>query len=120
MPRSSDKPKSRWAKNDPALLDRLRRALGAHEGIDERAMFGGRCFLLNGNMLCGVGDARYMFRVGKAREAEALARAGASPIVLGGRRMGGLVWVEPGACGPAALGRWIALAVDYVGTLPAK
>ena len=36
-------------------------------------MFGGYCWMLNGNMLCGVEVGRFMFRVGKALEADALA-----------------------------------------------
>ncbi len=50
---------------DPHLADRMRAALARRRSISERAMFGGFCWMLNGNMLCGVEVGRFMFRVGK-------------------------------------------------------
>jgi hypothetical protein len=52
-----------------------------------------------GNMLGGVdrtkaGTDRFMFRVGKDNEAEALRRPGAMIVDMGGRRLGGLVFVD--------------------------
>lgn len=83
-------------------------------------MFGGLCWLLNGNMLCGVEVGRFMFRVGKDREAQALARPGAEPVVFSGRKMGGIVWVDADACLDAGLGSWIDLAAEFAGSLPPK
>lgn len=83
-------------------------------------MFGGYCWMLNGNMLCGVEVGRFMFRVGKGLEAVALARRGAKPIVFNGRRMGGLVWVDEAACKGRALEDWIELATRFARTLPPK
>jgi hypothetical protein len=37
-----------------------------------------------------------------------------------GRVMKGFVWVDPEACEARALKRWVAMAADYVGELPAK
>lgn len=50
-------------------------------------------------MLGGVdrtkaGTDRFMFRVGKDNEAEALRRPGAMIVDMGGRRLGGLVFVD--------------------------
>ena len=67
--------------HDRHLADRMRAALARHPGISERAMFGGFCWMLNGNMLCGVEVGRFMFRVGKELETRALAKPGAKPIV---------------------------------------
>ncbi len=39
---------------DEALVERIRRGLACNKGIEEKKMFGGRGFLLNGNMLVGV------------------------------------------------------------------
>ncbi len=36
------------------LADRIRGTLVDDPNIVERKMFGGVCFMLNGNMLCGV------------------------------------------------------------------
>ncbi len=105
---------------DAALTARVRDTLGEGRPITEKPMFGGICFLLNGNMLCAVSKNHCMFRVGKEREAEALARRGAEIVSMGGRRKGGLVWVEAAACEGHSLGEWLSLAEAFVGALPAK
>lgn len=104
---------------DPHLADLMRAAVKAH-GFQERKMFGGYCWMSNGNMVCGVEVARFMFRVGKEQQAHALERAGAVPVVFSGRPMGGFVWVDADAALEAGLQEWIALAMRFVGTLPPK
>lgn len=103
---------------DPHLAEPMRPALKRRAGITEKKMFGGICWTLNGNLLRGVEVGRYMFRVGKAREAEAMARPGAVAMDLTGRRRGGLVWAD--AAIEAPLGRWNDLAAGFVGALPPK
>jgi TfoX/Sxy family transcriptional regulator of competence genes len=106
---------------DEGLAELMRNALDDRSGIQERKMFGGLCFLLNGNMLCGVsGTGQYMFRVGKEAEADALLRPGSSPVEFNGRKMGGIVWVEVEAAMDRDLETWIELAADFAGHLPAK
>ncbi len=39
---------------DPQLAERMRRALQSRDGVVEKKMFGGYCWMLHGNMLCGV------------------------------------------------------------------
>jgi TfoX/Sxy family transcriptional regulator of competence genes len=78
---------------DPALAQTLRQALPPDLKFTEKRMMGGLCVFLNGNMVAGAdrtktGDGRFMFRVGKENEAQALMRPGASVVDLGGRRMG--------------------------------
>jgi len=99
---------------------RLRKVLAGRRGITEKRMFGGVCFLLREHMLCASGKTGFMFRVGKAQHSRALARRGATPVVMGGRGFEGFVWVDPGACDARALRRWIVLAEDYVSALPRK
>jgi TfoX/Sxy family transcriptional regulator of competence genes len=106
--------------HDPHLAERMRTALARREGISERPMFGGICWMLNGNMLCGVEVGRFMFRVGKDLEAKALAKPGAELIAFNGRPMGGLVWVDETACRGRKLEGWIDLAARFVRTLPPK
>ncbi len=105
--------------HDPKLAERMRHALSRRTGIVEKKMFGGYCWMLNGNMLCGVEVGRFMFRVGKELEAQALAQ-GATRMDITGKPMRGFVWVaEPLARG-AGLDGWIDLAAGYVESLPAK
>jgi hypothetical protein len=108
-------------KHDPAVLaQRLRAALGAGRRLEEKRMFGGICFLLRGNMLCGTGRPGYMFRVGKDAHAAALARAGAKSMEINGRAFEGFIWVDPAQCDARALKGWLAAAERYVGKLAAK
>lgn len=102
------------------LADRVRAALAGRRSIGEKKMFGGVCFLLREHMLCGTGKQGFMFRVGKAQYASALARRGATPVIFNGRKFEGFVWVDPRTCDARALGRWIVLAEHYVGALPPK
>jgi hypothetical protein len=115
---------SKWPKVAAAekqkLADRLRAALAGRRGLTEKAMFGGVCFLLKSNMLCGTGSGRFMFRVGKQAHAAAVKRRGAQPMIMRGRTLEGFVWVDPAACDAKSLRSWLALALDYVATLPAK
>ena len=104
---------------DEGLAQRIREMLGTAR-VTEKKMFGGVCFLLRGNMLCGTGQEKFMFRVGKDQDAEALARKGAKPMDITGRIMQGFIWVDPASCDARVLKRWLAMAGAYVGKLPAK
>jgi TfoX/Sxy family transcriptional regulator of competence genes len=111
--------------HDEGLAQILRDALADTPGVSEKRMFGGLCFLLNGNMLCGVHGDKIgpggMFRVGKENEATALAIDGAGPMTFTGRKMGGMVDVTAEALADdAARAEWLRLALDFVGALPSK
>ncbi len=106
--------------HDPVLAEAMRTALKRRQNIVEKKMFGGYCWMLKGNMLCGVEVGRYMFRVGKAQQSEALARPGARPMDITGKPMAGFVWVDAKHATGDSLLSWIALATAYVGDLPPK
>jgi TfoX/Sxy family transcriptional regulator of competence genes len=105
---------------DPKLAEQMRAALKTREGIVEKKMFGGFCWMLHGNMLCGVEVGRFMFRVGKELEAKALGLPGATPMDITGRPMRGFVWVQAEHAKGRSLTKWIDLAAEYVGRLPPK
>jgi hypothetical protein len=71
-------------------------------------------------MLCGTGKAGFLFRVGTDNDAAAVSRPGATPMIHGGRRMAGYVWVDPARCDVKALGRWVDLARSHVEGLAKK
>ena len=99
----------------------MRTALQARAGVVEKKMFGGYCWMLRGNMLCGVEVGRFMFRVGKDQEAEALSRPGASPMDITGRPMKGYVFVEPdGYASDEALLEWVSGSHRFAAGLPPK
>jgi len=105
---------------DPHLADLMRQALGGRRGIVEKRMFGGICWMLHGNMLCGIAKDCFMFRVGRDLEEEALARPGTRIMDFTGKPMRGFVLVEPDAAEDAGLADWIAFAVRHVAALPPK
>jgi len=106
--------------HDPHLADLMRQTIGNRQGVREIKMFGGICWVLNGNMIAGVSESRYMFRVGKDRQEEALERPGTSPMDFTGRLMRGIVWVDADEAIDAGLDNWIAYAEEFVGGLPPK
>jgi TfoX/Sxy family transcriptional regulator of competence genes len=106
--------------HDPKLADRMRTALLGRAGIVEKKMFGGYCWMLDGHMICGVEVGRFMFRVGAAQEAEALAKPGARPMDVTGRPMRGFVWVEERHARGASLVAWIERAALHAASLPSR
>ena len=104
------------------LADRMRNHAKNYAGTGEIRMFGGVCFTINGNMhCCAMRDGNGLFRVGPNQEAQALARPGASGMVHGGRAMKGFVIVSADRLGDEqALNDWVALAANFVETLPPK
>jgi hypothetical protein len=92
----------------------MRAALRGRRNIVEKKMFGGYCWMLRGNMLCGVEVGRYMFRIGPDLEAEALKRPGVKPMDITGPPMRGFIWVDARRAEGPALRDWIEFAASYV------
>jgi hypothetical protein len=106
---------------DEGLAQTLRQALAGRGGVSERKMFGGLCFMLNGNMVCGTFRDRGMYRVGKGNEAAALEAPHVRPMAMGGRTMPGIVEADREAIvDPALRERLLGLALGFVESLPAK
>jgi len=55
-----------------ALAERIRQALGRRKNIEQKKMFGGIGFLLNGNLLVGVWKDSLCVRLGPEQAEEAL------------------------------------------------
>lgn len=103
------------------LAGRVRDAVGGHRSIEEKKMFGGVCFLLNGNMLVGVWKDWLIVRLGPAAGAEALREPYVKEFDVTGKPMRGWVMVEPeGLERDDQLQGWIDRAMQFVKTLPAK
>ena len=106
---------------DEGLASILRDDLADHDNVTEKKMFGGLCFMLSSNMLCGVHKGGGMFRVGKDNHEAALAIEGASPMAFTGRPMGGMVDVDEDLMADdARRGQVMGLALNFVTSLPAK
>jgi len=106
---------------DEGLAQRIRESLGNAPSIGEKKMFGGLCFTLNGHMMVGIVKESLMARVGEAAAFEALSRPGARPMDFTGKPMKGYLFVDPvGITEDHDLEAWIALAKNFVASLPAK
>ena len=103
------------------LVERIRYVLSRRRGITEKKMFGGVCFLLNGNMLVAVWNDSLIARLGVEQAEIALTEPDVREMDLTGRPMKGWIIVEPdGIDSDQQLTRWIDLSMTFVRTLPAK
>lgn len=106
---------------DQGLEELLREDLGSEQGVSEKAMFGGRGFLLNGNLLCGARDDGLLVRLGPERDGWALKSIDVDPMMSRGRRMRGWVRAGPIAFGDDELRRKLLdAAFAFVRSLVAK
>jgi TfoX/Sxy family transcriptional regulator of competence genes len=106
---------------DERLVARIRVALQGVEGTNERRMFGGACFTLNGHMFCGVVKDELMVRVGLEQYQSALQRLHTREMDFTGRAMCGYVFVsKPGIKNAASLRAWLERARKFVIKLPHK
>ena len=105
---------------DEDLVQHMRAILAGSGEVREVRMFGGLCFMLNGNMVAGTSKRGLMVRVGKEQQSNALARPGAKRMEMTGRPMEGYIFVDPPPLDDRSLQNWRALAVAFVKTLPPK
>ncbi len=105
---------------DEGMAHLLRRDL-AGEAITEKKMFGGLCFLLNGNMVSGTMKTSALFRVGKVNDAAALAIPGVYAMVQRGQAMAGFVELATKDCADDRRRAVLSgMALAYARTLPPK
>lgn len=107
---------------DEKLALKVRTALQGKRGIKEQKMFGGLCFLHNGNMLCGVDkEHKLMVRVGPEQYEKALKIKHAREMDFTGKPLKGLVYVAAeGYRTKTMLAKWIDMGLRFTNTLPAK
>src|SRR5262245_51862338 len=104
-----------------SLAERIRQRLARRKNVEEKKMFGGVGFLLNGNMLVGVWKDSLIVRLGPDEGDEALKEPHVKEFDITGRPMKGWVLVQAeGVEDDDQLGAWIQRAVKLVGKLPAK
>ena len=106
---------------DEGLAQRVREILSESLGYEEKKMFGGIGFLLQGNMACGVIREDLIVRVGAENYSEALLQPDVELFDMTGRAMTGWVIVkEPGYRKDSSLEDWVNQGVSYSLTLPPK
>jgi hypothetical protein len=106
---------------DENLAARIRTVLEATNGIQEKKMFGGIAFLLNGNMACGVNGPDMIVRLAPDETDAALAEPGVRLFDMSGRPMKGWIMVAAEATAKAKdLRRWVDRGTAYAASLPPK
>ncbi|OBG55538.1 MULTISPECIES: TfoX/Sxy family protein [unclassified Mycobacterium] len=107
---------------DEDLANEIRELVASEHGIEEKRMFGGLAFLVNGNMSVAVsGQGGLLVRVPKDDLDKVLQRDHVSPMVMAGRDVRG--WVRVDAAGVRTkrqLQSWVTRGVGYARSLPAK
>ena len=106
---------------DENLAARIRKALARKKGIEEKKMFGGIVFMLNGNMLVGVWKDSLIVRLGDEQAEAALLEPHVKPFDITGKPMKRWAMVAPeGVEDDDQLKEWIQRAVKFVGKLPGE
>ena len=103
------------------LAERVRKVLAEVDGLSERKMFGGICFMINGNMCCGVAKNELMLRLGSERTQRMLKEPHTRKMDFTGRVMKSMLFVRPeGIKTTSGLMKWVNRAVDFASELPPK
>lgn len=103
------------------LADRVREIFLEREGISERKMFGGVCFMIHGNMCVGTWKGSLIVRLDKLDYDRTLAEPHTKPADITGRVMQGWALVEPaGIESENDLKAWVKRAAIYAESLPPK
>lgn len=107
--------------NDEHLNERIRQILSKRERVSERKMFGGVCFMINGNMCVGTWKGSLIVRLDKKNHHETLAEPHTKPANMNGRVMKGWALVEPaGIESENDLTVWVDRAARFAESLPPK
>ena len=107
---------------DEDLANRIRELLGSERGVEEKRMFGGLAFLINGNMSVAVsGQGGLLGRVPRGESDKLLTRSHVSPMVMAGREARGWLRVDAeGVQNKRQLQGWVTRGVGYARSLPPK
>jgi len=85
-----------------------------HTNVEEKAMFGGLCFMVNNKMCVGVEKEKLMVRLNPEIFDEVMEREGCKPMDFTGKIMKGYVFVDIEALNTKKkLEYWIQLALEF-------
>lgn len=96
------------------LVNRIRESIAHLADVEEKHMFGGVCFMVNGKMCIGVVKDEMMCRIDPMVEEEALDKNGCRPMDFTGRAMKGYVFVsEDGLRTKKNFDYWVDLCLKF-------
>ena len=97
------------------LADRTREIISrTHSDVEEKKMFGGLCFMVDGKMCVGVESERMMVRFDPAINDEVMEMNGVGPMDFTKRVMKGFAFVEIDVLKTdEELEYWVGLALEF-------
>jgi TfoX/Sxy family transcriptional regulator of competence genes len=99
---------------NPILTKRVREALATTRNVEEKKMFRGIAFMVNGKMCVTVGDDRMMCRIDPDVHEEATSKKGVETVVMRGKDYIGWVYVNESVIpDKKALMFWVKMALAY-------
>jgi TfoX/Sxy family transcriptional regulator of competence genes len=106
---------------DEGSAERIREFLADYPDLQERKMFGGLAFMVQGHMTVGLSNDDLMVRVGAEHDEEALKQLYARKMDLTGKPMKGFVLVDSaGYMEDEDLAAWLQRGLNYTLSLPPK
>jgi hypothetical protein len=101
---------------DIVLADRVREYLAAFPKLDieEKKMFRGLAFLVNGKMCVNISGENLMCRFDPSRKEELAEKTGFLPMIMNGKESKGYCYVEPtGIKRKKDFEFWLGLCLDF-------
>lgn len=106
---------------DEQLAEHVRGLVSREPGVSEKRMFGGRGFLINGNLAVSASSqGGLLLRVDPTQSETLAADPHASRAVMRGREMDGWLRIRTDALSDDELERWVGRGVAYARSLPPK
>jgi hypothetical protein len=104
-----------------ALEEKIDRAVKAWRKVEKKKMFGGVCYLFNGNMAFGIYQDFLIVRMDKEQGAQSLKAPQVLPFDITGKPMAGWIMVtETGWKNTAHLAKWLGIGKQFALSLPEK
>ena len=108
-------------EEDEALVDRIRRLMKRRKGYTEKNMFGGVCFMINGNMCVGPWKDSLIVRLDRDSHEQTQSEPYVRPMDITGKVMRGWAMVQAeGIQSDDELKAWIERGVRFARSLPSK
>lgn len=106
---------------DETLADRVEALLKGKRSVTRKRMFGGLCFMVNGNMACGVEKNKLVVRVGPDNYEKILKQKYVRKMDFTGKPLKGFIYVMPdGLRRTDSLQKWIDKGIQFAKSLPKK
>jgi TfoX/Sxy family transcriptional regulator of competence genes len=103
------------------LEDKIEEIVHQGDSIERKKMFGGICYLINGNMSFGIWKDYLIVRMGPDLAAEKLKQGHVRQFDITGKPMKGWVMIEKGSWNKRdELTRWLDIGRSFALSLPKK